>query len=160
MKIEDAIPVKLNKILVGVDGSEDAEKAGAFAIDLARRYSASLILFFVARYPPNDMGPTITDVVSLGEPQDDPLREKKKQTALASMHEIGELARKMNISVDEQIIDTSTTITRIISDYSYRNSVDVIVVGSSGLTEFEATIEESVSQGLVEHAPCTVVVVK
>jgi len=160
MKIEDSIPTKIARILVGVDGSEFAEKAAAMAIDIAKRYSSSLLLFHVAWYPPNKIGATIVDSISVGEPLPDPMADKKKQHAIESMHRIAALARKMSVPTDEQIIDTSSSKVKIISDYAYQKDMDLIVVGSRGLNEFEASITESVSQGLVFHAPCTVLVVK
>jgi len=149
-----------NRILVAVDGSAFSERAGFHAANLAQKYSATLIVLHVAKYPANSLGITSTHTVSVGLPLSDPVVDRMKEGALDSMKKISGYARRLGIIVDEQIVDTSSSIVETIVDFAYHNNVDLIVVGSRGLNTFRATLTGSVSEGILREARCTVMIVR
>jgi nucleotide-binding universal stress UspA family protein len=153
-------PVTIRRILVAVDGSEFSDRAGSLGINLAAACSAHLTIFSVAKYPANSLGVSSTNTVSVGTPLADPLVEKFKQKVSAQMERLTGLAKKSGISASEEIVDSPSSVVSIISDYAYQNSIDLILVGSRGLTAFESTLVGSVSEGLVQRAPCAVLVVR
>lgn len=151
---------KFRNILVPVDGSHYAEKAGLTAVDLAKKYSAKLMILYVAKYPPNSLGVSSTHTVSVGFPLGDPLADKAKQQATDSIDKISEYASKCGVNAEEQIVDTSSSIVETIADYAYRNNIDLIVMGNRGLTPFQELLVGSVAEGVLRQARCTVMVVK
>jgi len=153
-------PANFARILVAIDGSKFAEKAGATASALAQRYSAELVILYVARYPPNALGRGSTHTVAVGLPISDPVIDKEKKNATDSMHRVATFARKFGVETDEQIIDTSSSIVDVICDFAYRNEVDLIVLGTRGLNTFKSSSLGSISDGVADHATCAVMVVK
>lgn len=156
----EILPATISKILVAVDGSSFAEKAGLTAVNLARRYSTPLILLHVANYPPNLLGSGSVHTVPVGTPLSDPVIDRAKQKAIASMNRIGAYAMKRGVAVDKEIIDTSASIVKTIADFAYRKNVDLIVVGMRGTNEFKSAMLGSVSEEILDAAGCSVMVVK
>jgi nucleotide-binding universal stress UspA family protein len=146
--------------LVAVDGSGIAERAGLTAVDIARKLSAQLFILHVAKYPPNTLGASVSHSIAVGPPLSDPVIDKSKRQAAASMGRIEAYARTKKVESKREIIDTSSPIVETIADYAYQNDVGLIIVGNRGLNEFRATLIGSVSEGLVQKANCTVMVVK
>jgi len=156
----DSDPSKFSCILIAVDGSNLSEKGGMIAVDLASKYSASAIILHVAKYPQNTLGVNPNHSVSVGLPLEDPLAENLKKHAVASMDRIAEYARKLNVTSSKVIVDTSSSIVETIANHAYTNNVDLIVLGSSGMNEYRATLTGSVADGVVHAAQCTVMVVR
>lgn len=157
--ILETLPVT-RRILVAVDGSEFSERAGLFAVSLARVYRAHLTVFHVAKYPSNQLGVGSTHTLSVGLPLSDSVVDKLKQAATAQMERIAVIAKRSGVGVNEEITDSPSPIVSIISDYAYQNSIDLIVVGTRGLSAYKASLAGSVSEGLVREARCGVVVIK
>lgn len=156
----DIVPATITKILVAVDGSDFAERAGLTAVNIARRYSIPLVLLHVANYPPNRLGSGSVHTISVGPPLSDPMIDRQKQKAVASMDRIGAYAVKRGVNVDKEVIDTSSSVVNTIADFAYRNDVDLILVGMRGTNEFKSAILGSVSDGIFQAARCSVMVVK
>lgn len=152
-------PSRISKILVAVDGSHFAEKAGITAGDLSRKYAAHLTILHVANYPPNELG-IDRHTIAVGLPLTDSVVDKVKHEATESMHRIAVFAKSLGISCDQRIINTSSSIVETISDFCYRNEIDLLVVGTHGLSEFKRSLIGSVSEGLVEHSRCNLLIVK
>ena len=152
--------VIFGKILATVDGSGLAEIAGYTAADLAKKYSASLAILYVAKYPKNLLGVSSSHTVEVGLPLSDPLADRLKQEASASMNRIGEYARNLDVEANQEIIDTSSSIVGTIMDYVYRNNVDLIVMGSRGTNTFKTELIGSVSEGIFQGARCAVMIVR
>jgi nucleotide-binding universal stress UspA family protein len=76
------------------------------------------------------------------------------------MKKISGYAKRLDVVVDEQIVDTSSSIVETIVDFAYRNNVDFIVTGSRGLNVFRTGPTGSLSQGILNEARSTVMVVK
>ncbi len=127
---------------------------------MARRYSAALIIFHVAKYPGNTLGISSTHTLEVGLPLSDPIVDREKQGAKDSMDRIETYAKKLGVRADLEILDTSSTIVDTITDHAYRNGVDLIIVGCLGMSEFRATLTGSVAAGIVREARCTVMVVR
>jgi len=137
-----------------------AEKAGLKAAEIAARYSAALIIYHVAKYPANSLGVSSTHTIQVGLPLSDPLTDKAKQRARESMERIAAYAKRIGVAVESQIMNTSSSIVETIANFAYRNSVDLIIVGSTGTSDFRATLMGSVAGGIIREAKCAVMVVR
>jgi nucleotide-binding universal stress UspA family protein len=150
----------LTKILVAVDGSSYAEKAGFRAAEVAQRFSAELVVLHVAKYPPNSLGISSTHTVAVGLPLSDPGVDNLKHSAIYQMKKISEYAKKFRVPADEQVIDTSSLIVESIVNFAYRNEIDLIVTGSRGMNAYRETLLGSVSEGVMRETRYTTMVVR
>lgn len=124
---------KINKILVPVDGSDNACKAVDRAIDMAEKAKASLEFVYVASHI-NEHIPS--EIVF------DRIWEKLPQGIAATKH-----------------VETGSRPKAIIRVAQETHS-DIIIMGSRGLGIFKGALIGSVSQKVIEDSPIPVMVVK
>src|SRR5579862_9342448 len=139
------LPERIGKILVAVDGSDDGEKAGFTASDLARRYGAQLVILHVADYPRNMLGVGSGHTVSVGVPMLNPEVDQERKRAEESIDRIESFASRLGIESTNEIVQTSNSIADTIIDYAYHQNIDLIVTGSRGLNSFQTSTLGSVS---------------
>jgi nucleotide-binding universal stress UspA family protein len=133
------------RILLSVDGSEHARRAGAVTGDLAALVGASVTVVHVQRMPTAwafDIDPTI--MWSDSEIVDDVVRDLKDR----GIDAIGEV-RLPTRSVAREIIDLAREL-----------DASLIVMGTRGLSDGEAIVLGSVSHKVVHLASCPVLVVR
>jgi len=137
------------KILVAVDGSEHGLRAAKFAGDLARQMKSKMVRIVVSFEPiPPYLGePNMQTAINA--------RLEEAQGILrAAEKEVGSIPGELHTeliegSAAESILDVART----------RES-DVIVMGARGLGRIAAAVLGSVSQKVVAHAPCPVLIVR
>jgi nucleotide-binding universal stress UspA family protein len=134
---------KLGKILVAVDGSKYADKAIDYAIQLIKKYSAKLALLHVEEDRLIRIGgPQVVDCVgTIGECILKDASTKTKGVAFEKLLEVGSPA--------ETIIKVAK-----------KGSVDLIVVGSRGLSSARRFLLGSVSDDISLHARGSVLIVR
>lgn len=135
-------------ILNPTDGSEVSEKATEHAIHLAKLTGAELVVLHVvetsfAWYTGAFYKQIVDELRDFGE--------KVLKHAVEMGEEEGVTIRTM--SVDGH---SGTAIVRI----AEREGADLIVVGALGRSMVEEALMGSISQHVVRHAPCPVLVVK
>ena len=67
---------------------------------------------------------------------------------------------KISLQLKTDIILTTTSIVGAIIDYAEREKVDLIVIGTRGMSGFKRILLGSVASGVVTYASCPVMVVK
>jgi len=138
-------------IVVAVDGSDFADRALAMAADLAARYQAVLTLVTVV--PPQivpSYGAPMFEPPDLGAIQavyDEVLAKGREKVQNARIPRV-ETVRLEGIIVDELVA------------YLEKVKPDLLVMGSRGLSTGRRLFLGSVSDALVHHAPCPVLVVR
>jgi len=126
--------IQVSRVLVGTDRSETAERAVAWAADMAARYEAELVLVQVLRE--GDAAAT----------------ERTKQDLLGHAQSLaGDRARAV------VLIDTDPA--RAIVNAARDEKADVVVVGSVGMSGRKEFLLENVPNRVSHNAPCTVVIV-
>jgi ubiquinone biosynthesis protein len=128
---EGAAPVR--RILVGTDRSETATRAVLWAADMAERYEAELI---------------VCQSVRDGMDKATTLRELTDYVAELA----GSPARALAREGDDPA--------RVIVELAKEEDVDVIVVGSVGMSGRKEFLLENVPNRVSHNAPCTVVIVQ
>jgi nucleotide-binding universal stress UspA family protein len=135
------------KILLATDGSEDAALATKAAIDLSNQSGAELHVVHVGRSS---------------------LRLSPTEYYAAAREKIGELAK----AVEEAGGDVTETHLRIDDSQTAGNEAehitglaeelgaDLIVIGSRGLSGMKRLVMGSVSESVVRHAHCPVLVMR
>lgn len=135
------------KILLAYDGSEAAEKAYDFALDLAKHYGARLLVLSVARppEPPEDV-----ETEALLESAEQRYREGFE--ALRQRAGAQGLSPEFKVAIGhpaEQIIYAAE-----------REGIDHIVTGHRGRSFFERWRLGSVSTRVTQYAHCAVTIVR
>jgi nucleotide-binding universal stress UspA family protein len=138
------------RILVGVDGSEQSLRAVRLAADLARAVKSEQMRFVVAFDPiPN---------YYLGQPRHDDIIQARQQAAEALLNqalaEVGDVPAELHTDLlegppAEAIIGLAQTW-----------DSDLIVMGSRGTSEIAELVLGSTSHKVVSHAPCPVLIVR
>jgi nucleotide-binding universal stress UspA family protein len=134
---------KLTKILTAVDGSEHADKALEYAVQLARNYNASLALVHVEEDRLIRIGgPQVVDCVgTVGECILKDASTKVQGVKFDSVLEYGSPAD-------------------VIIKLAKKADVDIIVVGSRGLSSVRRYLLGSVSDDISMHSRSSVLIVK
>ena len=134
-------------ILIAYDGSPPADKAFALACDLARQMRAKLTVFAVTRPP--DIGADIETeaMIEAGQKQ--------------LKHLLRELGRRpdthdVQVHFETRIGHPAEQILR----YADEHGVDHIIVGHRGKGMLKHWLVGSVSRQVIDHAVCSVTVVR
>ena len=137
----------LNRILIAHDGSDPANKAFAFALDLAKKYQASLIVLAVSKPP--DFAEDVETEAILENSQN---HYRKLLSHLEPKARIEGVNAAFEVVVGhpaEQIIH-----------HAEKNKADLIVMGHRGKSFFERLRLGSVSRQVIHYANCAVTVVR
>lgn len=142
---------RFNKILVPLDGSQNAFRALSHACDLAEPFNATIELLYVLllskEIPSYAHNVTIPDSV------------------ITNAQEIGQNILKEGLQQIPSSIHVTYSLEigfppEKIIEISQNNKTDLIVMGSRGLGVIKGILVGSVSSYVVHHAQCPVMVVK
>jgi nucleotide-binding universal stress UspA family protein len=142
------------KIVVGTDGSRNAEEAIRVAAELAAVASATLHV--VAAYRPlaeSELRAIARELPD--EFRDLVYRERGADIQLASARRIVEIA-----GIDAEFVDVVGDAAEVLLDAVDETGADLLVVGSRGEGRAGRLLHGSVSTKVLHHAPCTTLVVK
>ena len=146
----------ISKILVGFDGTKSADKALEFALDLAEKYSAQLVILNVFEPPvygsPED--PLSVSVGMAGLVRD---ISKSHENTLAQGSEIA-AKLKPNVKVTTQLREGNPP-TEIVAAAKEGN-FDVVVVGHGGESRLREMFLGGTSERVAHLAGCAVLIVK
>ena len=142
----------IQRILVAVDGSENAKRAATRAIEIAKRLDAELHIVNVIPIP----------VLATGAmaPSMETYFDSMEKEGKGIVDEIAAIAQKQGVKVTMVILDNVTSTVYAITNYAEQKRIDLIVVGSRGLGGFKRMLLGSVSSGVLNHATCSVLVVR
>jgi nucleotide-binding universal stress UspA family protein len=145
--------VMFSKILVGVDGSPFAEKALKHAVDLAKTYHAKLMIVHVVlrrfyAVSPSEAG-ILATTVYVKEIEEEGREIISKAESYAKAEGVDYECRLIQGVPAEEIVKVAQT-----------DKVDLIVLGSRGLTEVRGFLLGSVSDKVSHHAKCPTLIVK
>lgn len=142
---------QLKKVLVPLDFSEPSRKALRYAQAFAEQFGARLTLLHVVEplsYPPDFA------VVPLLPPDAEGPRLQELAKHLA------ELGRSVGGGVETEPIVISGRPWQGVVDYAKEADVDLIIVSTHGYTGLKHVLLGSVTEKIVRHAPCPVLVVR
>ena len=142
---------EIKTIGVGTDGTETAQKAVDFAMDMAERYQAKLVI--ASAYKP------------VGE---DRLRKEQAdapqeiQWSINPSEEVDDTLRKVEDQAKDRGLDYASEArngdpAEVLVDIAADNDVDILVVGNKGM---QRRILGSVPNSVSHNAPCSVMIVK
>ncbi len=137
----------IKKILVAYDGSMQSEKAYNFALDLAQKYSAQVVVLSVARPPEPPIAVEMQAVLDSATEYYQTRFEslKKKADAMG-------LVTRLDVMVGhpaEQIVHGAV-----------EESADMIVMGHRGESFLQKWLLGSVARRVLSYAHCPVLVIR
>jgi nucleotide-binding universal stress UspA family protein len=136
------------RLVVAYDGSEPAVAAADLAFELARRRGARLTLAYVLELP--DPYPELPQVAPGIERAEEDWR--RRLAALAA-------GAPEAASVETEVLVASKA-GRALLELLQEHRAEVLVGGTHGVGGLKRTLLGSVSQQLLEHAPCSVLLVR
>jgi len=137
----------IRKILVPTDFSERSNAALKYAVSLANRYDAKIVLLHVAQLPAScaiNAPPDVEKMMSLA-------RRSVEGTARLIPPEI---AREQLVRFGTE--DTVHTIVR----EARKAGADLIVIATHGYSGLKRVLLGSTAEGVLRHAPCPVLAVR
>ena len=140
--------MSFNSILVGDDGTPEAEQAVAVAISLGEKLGAKVILLGVVPPPSAESQAEGYGLTSSSNAR------KKLQEQLERTAQTG---RQTGIDVAVEIVEG--TVESSIEEVAQRIGADLIVVGRRHISRMRHWLEGSTSESLVRRCPVSVLVV-
>ena len=137
----------MKNILVPVDGSEGADRAIEQAVTLAKICGAKLNFLYVANINQLAINAVLSDAIL------DSVTKAGNVVLDRAMEMVPEGIEKESFS------DTGSPAV-VVLDFAETNDIDLIVMGSRGLGRWEGFLMGSVSQYVLQHVHCPVMVVR
>lgn len=149
------------KILIAVDHSKDSELA---ALEVSNRpwpEGTVVKMIHVIDMP----FPQVTDVLGVAAESAQQAYGEQTRHAEALLNSLAEIVRKNSGYVAEvitEIIESPfrSSIEQTIVEEAERFDADLIILGSRGHSTWKRLVMGSVSTGVVNHAPCSVEIVR
>ena len=147
--LSDKFPER-GKILVPVDGSENSQRALAFAIKFAEKYSASITVAHVV-YLTVELVTNTPDLAATITRRFEEKGEKLLEGSLRQVQQAGIEGRTMLLRghIGPEIVS-----------YTKIEGFDMVVMGSRGLDALSRNLRGSISDYVVDHANCPVFIIK
>jgi len=143
---------RFRRITVAIDGSPDGQAALDVAIDLAKKYTAQLIVLTVA--------PIVAPYVPSTEPYVPAPLPDGEVTRYQQLVEAGvKQAESAGVASATGLCQEGAVVDEILAQLEH-DVVDLLVVGSRGRSAARRILLGSVSTAVVTHAPCAVMVVR
>ncbi|MHB8069243.1 MAG: universal stress protein [Desulfobaccales bacterium] len=137
--------VAWQKILLATDASPASEAAVARALDLAQDYGGELQVVAVMKFPPQ---------IYVEPPVTAAWRERLR----ACVERITAQAQSRNLAATGSVLEGTPY--KAIVDLAQREKARLIVMGAHGRTGLKRLLMGSVTERVIGHAPCPVLVVK
>lgn len=139
-------------ILVPYDGSTYANRAFNKALDISKQHDSKLRVV------------ACLDVANLGGWYIDKrinkdIMKKAKNLTEKLFSKLNDIAKKNSVPLESKIIESKNTVKSILS-FAESKKIDLIVMGSSGRGGFDKMLLGSVSNGVMQKAKCSVLIVK
>jgi len=143
------------KVIVAFDGSKDSMKAVELAGSFAANYKSEITVVHVYS------SPAVGFSAASGIPIPDykALEDARKETAKVVLAKGVQLARGKGFEAKGELIEAPSVVEALV-EFATSEKADLIIVGTRGMTGFKKLILGSVSSGLVNHAPCDVLVAR
>jgi nucleotide-binding universal stress UspA family protein len=148
----------ISRILVPTDGSVNANRALNFAIGLAKKYGAELLVMNVI--------PTPNVLIAASSYKMNPnglgsYYQEQENAANHFIDEAVEVAKAEGFPrISSQVTRADKSVVEEIVEFAAVEKVDLIVIGTRGAGGFRKLLQGSVSSGVAAHADCNVMIVR
>lgn len=145
----------IKKILVPVDGSEGSKKALELACELGKKQGSALHILHIAQPPPGKRVLVLGAAAVTVEANPETLKQTGKQVVSSAE----EIARGHGFDKISTSVVGGDPAARVI-EYAKSKKIDMIVMGTRGLSDLSGLLMGSVSHKVSHLAPCTCVTVR
>ena len=147
----------IKKILIATDGSETAEKAGAFAIDMASQMKCDVYCIYVADALEFLAGMDLADMYI---PMKSTILERLREEGEEAIKRIKAMATEKGVNFEGIVVEGDNPVKEIFNAATVQNA-DLIVVGSHGKTGVMDYAMGSITTKLLgSKSPCPILVVQ
>ena len=149
----------IRRILVPVDGSKPSIDASVQAIDIAKYLDAELIALYIVS--PDIRYDYMEDIITPRLPR--ALKDVMMiamQKGERHVKKVQQKASQKKVKVKTDVVIGVSSIVKEIVGYSEKNRIDMIVIGSRGLSGIKKMLLGSVASGVVTYSHCPVLVAK
>jgi nucleotide-binding universal stress UspA family protein len=136
--------VSFKKILTAVDASSQAQRVFEQALELAQKESATLMIFYCV-----ELGAKLTYLTEIK-------MKNKEAEELLQTYQQKAVEREINTEICYQVGKAGEAICNLANKWE----ADLIVLGRRGFQGVTEVLMGSVSNYVVHHAPCSVLVVQ
>ena len=145
--------LSIKKILIPVVKSEYNDKIISYAIMLAKGSGASITAIHVLdKTAQGDLG----DLFPMKVDEYDKATRRRAEELLT---EVQQVIEKQGIKTGIEVVGAKSVPKGII-DYAKESGVDVIIIGTKGLTGVEKFLMGSVASAVIDHAHCPVFAIR
>jgi nucleotide-binding universal stress UspA family protein len=135
-------------ILVPTDGSGHSVRAAEYAVSVAKVHKAKILVVYVIDNFVVDQFAKVSSSIE----------QDLKESGQGYINYIVGLAEKQGVAV-ESIVTKGQPYEKIV-DLAKNQTVDLIVMGTTGRRSTERILIGSVTQRVIEYSPCPVLVIK
>ena len=146
---------KFSRIMVAFDGSKDAEKAVQLASSLSLKFRADLFVVHVFASPA--VGLSAASGMPIPDYQE--MEDASKVAGKKILDRGVQLAAEAGAKPSGELLQSPSVVEALVT-YASNHGIELIVVGTRGMTGFKKLILGSVSTGLVSHSHCPVLVAR
>jgi nucleotide-binding universal stress UspA family protein len=146
--------VHLSKILVCIDGSKLSKQAGTLAISIAKSYQSKSYVLSAYNIP--DLHDLYSERKNLIHSELDDKIKKAKEL----LETITKEAKEVGVNMQSVFLNTKLSPEDAIIQFAEKESIDMIILGSTGTSTFKKILLGSVASAVVTKAKCIVTVVK
>ncbi|KAF6246251.1 universal stress protein [Nitrosopumilus sp. b3] len=139
-------------ILVPWDGSKYSNHAFKIALDVAKKYDSKINVVSCLSHA--DTGASY-----LNNGINKEIFKTAKNIIGDKMSELKDDAKKAGISTSIDVFITDSTVKQLVT-YAKANKVDLVVMGSHGLTGWKKVLLGSVANGVSQQVHCPVLIVR
>jgi nucleotide-binding universal stress UspA family protein len=144
--VPDNSPIGWERILIATDGSRYSKAAAAKAIDFAKSYGSELRIVSVVDVPPEfyaEAPNALDEMIAKAKGYTKNLKIQAEAAGIRAETFVGEGEAY-----------------RFISDLAIKQKVNTIIMGSHGRTGLKRLLMGSVTEKVIGHAPCPVLVAR
>jgi nucleotide-binding universal stress UspA family protein len=143
------------KIICPTDFSDASKEALKAAVELAAQFSAELLLVHVLPPVMNYIPADWTETPRFDLPS---YERQQAEDALAKLDELSQ--QQIPEAVNRRILVRQGSAAHEILEAAAEENADLIVIASHGMTGWRRYLYGSVTQRVIHHTPCSVLVVK
>ena len=141
------------KILVPVDGSKHSLEGIKVAAHFAKAKNAETTIMTII--------PSVADIdLELSPSERDRLLESMKRRGEDVLKKAVELSKSRGVTKVNTVLSTAASAAHEIVNFSEKEKIDLIVIGSKGLGATARFFLGSVAANVVRHSPCCVYVAR
>ena len=138
-------------ILVPYDGSDSANRALEFALELAKLYKAKVTIITCISIHAH-----VDPVLSVAFLETIKLQKEETKKNLSKLEP---KLKELGIPFQTEVLE-AISITDVLVSYAESHNIDLVIMGSRGLGGFKKLLLGSVASGVTEHSKCPVLIVK